>query len=56
MSEQVSDFIVSRLKAWGVRHIFGYTGDGINGMLGALDRAGNDPPLHPGAPRGDRRR
>lgn len=45
MSEQVSDFIVSRLKAWGVRHIFGYTGDGINGVLGALDRAGNDPPL-----------
>lgn len=29
----------------GVRHIFGYTGDGINGVLGALDRAGNDPPL-----------
>ena len=45
MSEQVSDFIVSRLKAWGVKHIFGFTGDGINGVLGALDRAGNDPPL-----------
>ncbi|MDQ6603385.1 MAG: thiamine pyrophosphate-requiring protein [Chloroflexota bacterium] len=45
MSEHVSDFFVSRLKAWGVRRIFGYTGDGINGILGALDRAGNDPAL-----------
>jgi len=45
MSEQVSDFIVSRLKAWGVRNLFGYAGDGINGILGALDRAGNDPAL-----------
>ena len=43
MTEQVSDYLVSRLKAWGVRHVFGYTGDGINGIIGALDRAGNDP-------------
>jgi pyruvate dehydrogenase (quinone) len=43
MPELVSDFIVSRLKEWGVRRLFGYSGDGINGILGALDRAGNQP-------------
>ncbi|WP_420132875.1 thiamine pyrophosphate-requiring protein [Rhodopseudomonas sp.] len=37
---KVSDFIVERLHAWGVRRIFGYSGDGINGVLGALQRAG----------------
>jgi pyruvate dehydrogenase (quinone) len=41
MSERtVSDFLVERLQAWGVRRIFGYSGDGINGILGALQRAG----------------
>lgn len=43
MSERVSDFIVQRMKAWGVNRIFGYPGDGINGMMGAINRAGNDP-------------
>jgi pyruvate dehydrogenase (quinone) len=27
------------LSAWGIRRIYGYPGDGINGILGALDRA-----------------
>ena len=39
MSQTVSDFIVERLTQWGVRHIFGYPGDGINGIFGALNRA-----------------
>ena len=39
MSDNVSDFIVERLHAWGVRKIFGYPGDGINGVFGALNRA-----------------
>jgi pyruvate dehydrogenase (quinone) len=30
MSMTVGDFIVERLHAWGVRHVFGYPGDGIN--------------------------
>jgi len=34
-----SDFFVDRLKAWGVKRIYGYSGDGINGVLGALQRA-----------------
>ena len=36
----VSDFVVERLKAWGVTRIYGYSGDGINGVIGALQRDG----------------
>jgi pyruvate dehydrogenase (quinone) len=39
MSQTVGDFIVERLHAWGVRRIYGYPGDGINGVFGALNRA-----------------
>jgi len=39
MSKTVSDFIVSRLQEWGVKRVFGYPGDGINGVMGALNRA-----------------
>jgi pyruvate dehydrogenase (quinone) len=38
----VSDFIVERLGKWGVRRIYGYPGDGINGIMGALQRAEGD--------------
>src|SRR3954447_25913245 len=38
MAQKVSDFFVERLKAWGVTRIYGYPGDGINGVLGALQR------------------
>jgi len=43
MPRKVSDHIVERLQEWGVERIFGYSGDGINGIIGALDRAGNTP-------------
>ena len=33
------DFIIQRLVAWGVKRVYGYSGDGINGIMGALDRA-----------------
>ena len=36
---KVGDFVVERLYDWGVRRIYGYPGDGINGVLGALQRA-----------------
>ena len=39
MKQTVSDFFVERLHAWGIRRIYGYPGDGINGLLGALNRA-----------------
>jgi pyruvate dehydrogenase (quinone) len=41
MSERtVSDVLVERLTAWGVERVFGYSGDGIDGVMGALRRAG----------------
>jgi pyruvate dehydrogenase (quinone) len=39
----VADLVVERLRAWGVHRVFGYSGDGINGLMGALRRAGGDP-------------
>src|SRR5436305_201902 len=39
MANTVSDFFWKRLSDWGVRRIFGYPGDGINGLIGALARA-----------------
>jgi len=39
MAKMTSDWFVGRLKAWGVTRIYGYSGDGINGVLGALQRA-----------------
>src|SRR3954465_14626379 len=41
MAETTSDFLIKRLHEWGVRRIYGYPGDGINGIMGALDRANN---------------
>jgi pyruvate dehydrogenase (quinone) len=41
MAGTVSDFLLQRLHEWGVRRIYGYPGDGINGIMGALDRAGD---------------
>src|SRR5690349_17876424 len=43
MAEHVSDFVLKRLREWGIHRIYGYPGDGINGFLGALDRADGDP-------------
>ncbi|KAA0590461.1 pyruvate dehydrogenase (quinone) [Azospirillum lipoferum] len=41
MAANVSDFFWQRLSEWGVKRIFGYPGDGINGLVGALARAGD---------------
>jgi len=41
MSGTVGDFVWKRLGEWGVRRVFGYPGDGINGLLGGLQRAGD---------------
>ncbi|HEU5147247.1 MAG TPA: thiamine pyrophosphate-requiring protein [Chryseosolibacter sp.] len=35
----VSDFIIQRLGSWGINRIYGYPGDGINGIMGALGRS-----------------
>jgi len=34
-------FMLERLIAWGVRRIYGYPGDGINGILGAFHEVGD---------------
>jgi pyruvate dehydrogenase (quinone) len=39
MTTTVGDFVLARLGQWGVRRLFGYPGDGINGLLSALGRA-----------------
>ncbi|MFY3976602.1 thiamine pyrophosphate-requiring protein [Achromobacter xylosoxidans] len=36
--QTVSDFVLDRLGQWGVQRVFGYPGDGINGLIGAFGR------------------
>ncbi|MFH8897181.1 thiamine pyrophosphate-requiring protein [Streptomyces coeruleorubidus] len=43
MSTKVSDHVLERLREWGVEQVFGYPGDGINGLLAAWGRAENEP-------------
>ncbi|HET7054697.1 MAG TPA: thiamine pyrophosphate-binding protein, partial [Solirubrobacterales bacterium] len=44
MSETVGDFLLARLAdEWGVQRIYGYPGDGINGIMGAFEREGPRP-------------
>jgi len=42
MAHTVADFLLQRLRAWGVKRIFGYPGDVINGVMGALGRLGGE--------------
>lgn len=39
----VADYLLERLRAWDVEHVFAYAGDGINGILAAWGRADNQP-------------
>jgi pyruvate dehydrogenase (quinone) len=41
VSKTTSDQILERLHAWGVRRVYGYPGDGINGLMGAFERIGD---------------
>src|SRR5207244_13488349 len=41
MAQTVGDFLIERLSGWGVTRVYGYPGDGINGIMGALERAGD---------------
>jgi pyruvate dehydrogenase (quinone) len=36
MAETISDYLWNRLAAWGVGRVYGYPGDGINGLMGSL--------------------
>ncbi|HEX3689347.1 MAG TPA: thiamine pyrophosphate-requiring protein [Solirubrobacteraceae bacterium] len=42
MSQTVAAFMLDRLKQWGVTRIYGYPGDGINGLLGAFHEFEDD--------------
>lgn len=42
MSKTVADFLIERLSDWGITRIFGFPGDGINGIMGALNRDDHD--------------
>ncbi len=42
MADTVADFIWQRLREWGVRRVYGYPGDGIGGLIGALARVEDD--------------
>ncbi|WP_280491765.1 thiamine pyrophosphate-requiring protein [Nocardia asiatica] len=43
MARQVGDYVVQRLREWGVEQVFGYPGDGINGLIAAFGRADDKP-------------
>jgi pyruvate dehydrogenase (quinone) len=42
-STTVADYLLERIREWGVEQVFGYPGDGINGIVGALGRADDSP-------------
>src|SRR5256884_2303925 len=44
MAKTVGDFLYQRLRAWGVQRVFGYPGDGINGIMAAFEHAGDERP------------
>src|SRR3954468_10300428 len=41
MAKTVGDFIVARLAEWGVKRVYGYPGDGINGITAGLRHSGD---------------
>jgi pyruvate dehydrogenase (quinone) len=43
MAEKVGDYILRRLREWGVEQVFAYPGDGINGIVAAWGRADDKP-------------
>ncbi len=43
MAEQVADFVLKRLRQWGIEHVYAYPGDGINGLVAAFGRADDKP-------------
>ena len=41
MADRVADFIMQRAHDWGARRVYGYAGDGVGGLIGALLAAGH---------------
>jgi pyruvate dehydrogenase (quinone) len=42
MSETVAAYMLKRLTAWGIKRVYAYPGDGINGLLGAFHEVGDE--------------
>lgn len=38
MGQTVGDYLLNRVSDWGIRRIYGFPGDGINGLMGAMGR------------------
>src|SRR3954463_13504875 len=45
MATTVGTFMLERLVGWGVERVYGYPGDGINGLLGAFHQVGDRLPF-----------
>ena len=43
MHDTVADYLLKRLRKWGVERIYGFPGDGINGIIAAFGRAEDKP-------------
>jgi pyruvate dehydrogenase (quinone) len=43
MADTVADVLLARLREWNIEQVFGYPGDGINGLLAAWGRAQDCP-------------
>jgi pyruvate dehydrogenase (quinone) len=43
MATTVGDYVLQRLREWGVEQVFAYPGDGINGLVTAFGKADNQP-------------
>lgn len=43
VSPTVGDYLLDRLRQWGVDRVFAYPGDGINAIVAAFGKAGNQP-------------
>jgi hypothetical protein len=42
VSETVACYMLKRLTAWGVKRVYAYPGDGIDGLLGAFHEVGDE--------------
>lgn len=43
MAQTVGDYLLARLREWGIDQVFGYAGDGINGLIASFGKADNQP-------------
>ncbi len=42
MAQTAGEYLVRRLREWGVQRVFGYPGDGINGIVAGFEELGSE--------------